>query len=124
MKTKTTLLTIVTFLMMTGLTFAGETGLSMAKKNLTSDIQKSIQQEMSHWKNYFYENDIKSLKENITITFYVNDDCTLRLLQVITNNSEAKDFVKYIFSKDEVKADRGLAGEAYTFNLYLHYTAH
>ena len=122
MKTKTTFLTIVAVLMMTGLTFAGETGLSMAEKNLTNDLKENFQQEISHGNNYFYENDIKSLKENVTISFYVNDDRTLTLLQVITDNKDAKDFVKQIFSKREVKADRGLVGEAYTFNLYLRYT--
>jgi hypothetical protein len=122
MKTKTTFLTIVAVLMMTGLTFAGETGLSMAEKNLTSDIKKNFQQEISHGNNYFYEHDINSLKENVTISFYVNDDRTLTLLQVITDDKDAKDFVKQIFSKREVKADRGLVGEAYTFNLYLRYT--
>jgi len=122
MKTKKVILAIVAVLMMTGLTFAGETGLSMAEKNLTSDIQKNFQQEISHLQNYFYEHNISSLKENVTISFYVNSDRTLRLLQVITDNKEAKDFVKYMFSKQEVKADRALAGEAYTFNLYLRYT--
>lgn len=122
MKTKTTFLTIVAVLMMTGLTFAGETGLSMAEKNLTSDIQRNFRQEIGHWRNYFYEHDINSLKENVTISFYVNEDRTLTLLQVITDNKDAKDFVKYIFSKHEVKADRELTGEAYTFNLYLRYT--
>jgi len=122
MKTKKVILAIVAVLMMTGLTFAGETGLSMAEKNLTSDIQKNFQQEIGHLQNYFYEHNINSLKENVTISFYVNSDRTLRLLQVITDNKEAKDFVKYMFSKQEVKADRALAGEAYTFNLYLRYT--
>lgn len=122
MKTKTTLLTIVAVLMMTGLTFAGETGLSMAEKNLTNDLKENFQQEISHGNNYFYEHDISSLKENVTISFYVNEDRSLTLLQVITDNKNAKDFVKQIFSKHEVKADRGLVGEAYTFNLYLRYT--
>ncbi|GET25899.1 hypothetical protein [Prolixibacter sp. NT017] len=122
MKTKKVILAIVAVLMMTGLTFAGETGLSMAEKNLTSDIQKNFQREIGQLQNYFYEHNINSLKENVTISFYVNSDRTLRLLQVITDNKEAKDFVKYMFSKQEVKADRALAGEAYTFNLYLRYT--
>ncbi|GET23081.1 hypothetical protein JCM18694_33270 [Prolixibacter denitrificans] len=94
----------------------------MAEKNLTSDIQKNFRQEIGQLQNYFYEHNINSLKENVTISFYVNSDRTLRLLQVITDNKEAKDFVKYMFSKQEVKADRALAGEAYTFNLYLRYT--
>lgn len=122
MKRKKVILAIVAVLMMTGLTFAGETGLSMAEKNLTSDIQKNFQQEIGHLQNYFYEHNINSLKENVTISFYVNSDRTLRLLQVITDNKDAKDFVKYMFNKQEVKADRALTGEAYTFNLYLRYT--
>jgi hypothetical protein len=122
MKTKKVILAIVAVLMMTGLTFAGETGLSMAEKNLTNDIQENFQQEIGHWRNYFYEHDINSLKENVTVSFYVNSDRTLTLLQVITDNSDAKNFVKYVFSKQQVKADRALAGEAYTFNLYLRYT--
>jgi hypothetical protein len=108
--------------MLTGLTFAGETGLSMAEENLTSDIRENFQQEINHWKNYFYQHDISYLKEDVTVSFYVNSDRTLTLLQVITDNKEAKDFVKYMFSKQEVKADRMLKGEAYTFNLCLRYS--
>ena len=122
MKTKKVILAIVAVLMMTGLTFAGETGLSMAEKNLTSDIRNNFQQEIRLSQNYFFEHNINSLKEDVTVSFYVNSDRTLTLLQVITDNPDAKKFVKYMFSKKEVKADRELTGEAYTFNLYLRYT--
>ena len=122
MKTRRIILAVVAVMMMTGLTFAGESGLSMAEKNLTTDIQENFQKEINHWKNYFYEHDINSLKENVSISFIVNNDRTLTLLHSVTDNKDARDFVKFIFSKHEVKADRSLVGEAYTFNLYLHYT--
>ena len=88
MKTRKIILAVAAVMMMTGLTFAGGSGLSMAEKNLTSDIQENFQKEINQLKNYFYKHDISSLKENVSISFIVNNDRTLTLLHAVTDNKD------------------------------------
>ena len=121
MKTQKFLTMVVALMMVTGLTFAGETATSMAKKNLSSDIKDAFKNEISHWNNYFYLNDINKVKEDIQVSVYVNSDQSLTLIKVVSPNQDAKDFVKYMFNKEKIEGDQILVGKAYSFNLHLRY---
>ena len=124
MKTKKTILMVITMMiMMTGLSFAGETATSLAKKDLYENINKCFKQEMKNWNNYFYQNDINKVKEDVRITFKVDDDQTISLLRVSCPNQDAKDYVKYMFKTNEIKANEIMVGKAFVFNLRLYYKA-
>ena len=124
MKTKTTMMMVVAFLMMTGLTFAGESATNLAKKNLQQEISQCFKQEMSDWNNFFYKNGINKIKEEVRVSFWVNEDQTVSLIRVISDNPDAKNYVKHVFETNSLEADQLLAGKAYTFNLNLRYEAH
>lgn len=113
MKTKRTILMVSAFMMMTSLSFARESAVSMAKKDLYEDI--------SHWNNYFFKKAINSVDEKVEVSFYVNDDQSLSVFRIRSENPDARDYVKHVFRKNKIFADELLVGKTYTFKLHLIY---
>lgn len=123
MKTKKTLTLVIVFLMMTGLTFAGETAIDMAKKELCHEITECFNRDIKHWNNYFYQNGINRIEEKVKVCFIVNGDQSLSIIRISCEDGDAENYVKHIFKTRKVKADKILVGKAYTFNLRLKYIA-
>jgi len=121
MKTKKAILVAVAFIMMAGLTFAGEAEVNMAKAGLYQEISDCFKEDISYWNNYFYKNNINSVDEKLEISFYVNDDRSLSIFRIRCENPEACEYVKEVFRENKMHADKVLAGKAYTFKLHLLY---
>lgn len=121
MKTKRTILMVIAFVMVSGLSFAGEAEIRMAKKDLYENISGLFKEDISHWNNYFFKKGINSLDENVEISFYVNDDQSLSVFRVRCENPDACNYVKHVFRENKMLADEVLAGKAYTFKLHLIY---
>ena len=121
--TRTMTLMVVAFLMMTGLTFGGETAASTAKKELVQEIAEVFQKDIKTWNNYFYHNDISKVNEKVRICFVVNGDQSLSLIRVSSDNGDANDYVKHVFKTRKIEADKVLAGNAYVINMALRYDA-
>jgi hypothetical protein len=107
--------------MISGLSFAGETEISMAKKDLYEDISERFKDDISHWNNYFFKKAINSVDEKVEVSFYVNDDKSLSVFRVRCENPDAQDYVKHVFRENRMFADKVLVGHAYTFKLHLIY---
>jgi hypothetical protein len=112
---------VIAFVMASSLSFAGETEISMAKKDLYEDISERFKEDISHWNNYFFKKDINSMDEKVEISFYVNDDQSLSVFRVRCENADACGYVKHVFRENKMFADEVLAGKAYTFKLHLIY---
>lgn len=123
MKTQKFLLSIIAVMMMTSLTFAGESATSMAKRNLNEDIKASFKKEICCWNNYFYQHDINEMRETVKVSVIVNKDQSLTVFRVVSDNPDAKDYVKYLFKNYKIEAEKVLVGKAYTFDLRLRYEA-
>lgn len=121
--TRTMTMMVVAFFMMTGLTFAGETTASMAKKELCHEITEVFNNDIKEWNNYFYKNNIGKMEEKVKVCFIVNGDQSLSLIRLSCKDGAAKDYVKHVFKTRKIEADKVLAGKAYTFNLDLSYEA-
>ena len=118
-----TILTMVMVVMVTTFTFAGGSGVQAAKKNLNKEIGIALNEDVNESGNYFEMNQIYNVKENMKVSFYVNDEQELVLLQVKTGNKDAKDYMKHFFKSNRLKADKVLCGQAFSLNLYLRYKA-
>ncbi|MGQ7867820.1 hypothetical protein [Sunxiuqinia sp. sy24] len=122
MKTRRTIpMMVVALMMMTGLAFAGETAMNMAKKELYHEITDCFKEEIKDWNNYFYQHDINKFDEKVQVCFIVNGDQSLSLIRLRSDDNAAKDYVKHIFKTKKLKADKVLVGEAYVFNLSVRY---
>ena len=123
MKTQKFLTVVIAVMMMTSYALAGESAASMAKRNLNEDIKANFKKEIAQWNNYFYQHNINSLKETVKVSFVVNKDQSLTVFRVISDDPDAKNYVKYLFENYDIEADKVLVGNAYTFNIQLRYEA-
>jgi hypothetical protein len=117
---------LISFLMivLTGGVYAATTDTEMeARQELTKTVKRVISDEMSQYKNYFYDRDITTMKEKVEITCLVNENSKVELVRVKCPNCDASDFVKYIFKENSIKANRLLAGKVFRFNVELRYKA-
>lgn len=120
-----TILTMVLATMIISVATAGqaETNVHKAKKKLNEKISVVLNEDMNQSGNYFYQHRITRIKEDLKVSFYVNNDQELVLLRVRTDNQDAKAYIKHFFRYNTIKADQILTGRAYTFNLHLRYKA-
>ncbi len=118
-----TILTIVLVAMVSTFSLASETSVQAAKKILSEDISENFKAEMKKYNNFFYENGIDNVREDVKVSFYVDDYNRLVLLKVATENPDARDYVKHFFKNNQVVADDVLVGSAFTFDLHLRYRA-
>ena len=121
-----TILTVVMVAIIATFSFATETETSVqaATKNLMTEFSEEMNDDVNKPDNYFSINEISDIKENVKVTFYVDENQKLVLLKVKTDNNDAKNYVKHFLNKNTISADKILCGKAYTFNLYLKYRAH
>jgi hypothetical protein len=122
--TKPTIMMVIAVLMMTGLSFAGESATSMAQKELHQSITECFNKNLRVHENFFYENGINKLKEEVQISFVVNKDQSLSLIWVNSDIEVAKSYVNHVFKTRKIYANQILVGKCYKFNLYLDYLAH
>ena len=120
MKTITTMLLVV---LTTTFAFAGKTGVAEAREMLREDIGMFFQKDFSDPDNYLVANRINLLKEDVQLTFFVNQERELVLVQVNSDNADAKDYIRYVFSNSQMKADKALCGQFYQLKLCLRFKA-
>ena len=120
MKTILTMV-LVAFIATTG--FGTDAAMQAAKKNLNEKIGLVLHKDVNESGNYFQENGINKIKEDLKVSFYVNEDRELVLLRVNTGNTDAKAYMKHFFKYNNVKADKILIGRSYSMNLHLRYNA-
>ena len=121
-----TIFTMVLAVLISTIAYAGktETSVQAAQKNLIEDITLALNKDVNDPNNYFAENEIRNVKENVKVTFYVNGEQEVVLLRVKTDSYDAENYVKHFLKNNIIHADSILSGQAYTFNLYLRYKMH
>ena len=115
-----TIFTIV-LVAMTTVMFGSESEMQAAKKNLNQKISAVLNEDVNESGNYFEVNGIRNVKEDMKVAFYVNDELELILLRVVTDNKDAKSYMKHFFKYADVKANKVLVGQAYSIKLHLRY---
>jgi cytochrome c556 len=67
---------LISFLMivLTGGVYAQQPHEMEARQELTKTVKRVISDEMSQYKNYFYDRDITTMKEKVEITCLVNEN--------------------------------------------------
>lgn len=111
-------------IVLSGGAYAGMANTEMeARQELTKTVKRVISDEMNHYKNFFYDRDITTMKERVEITCLVNEHNTVELVRVKCPNCDASEFMNYIFKENKIKADRLLAGKVFRFDVELRYKA-
>ncbi len=111
-------------IVMAGGVYAGNVKTEIeARQELTRVVKKAISDEMNQIKNYFYDRDISKMKERVEVTCLVNDNKKIELVRVKCPNTEASDFIAYIFKQNTLRADDVLAGKVFRFDVELRYKA-
>ncbi|HKJ43525.1 MAG TPA: hypothetical protein VKA27_15620 [Sunxiuqinia sp.] len=123
MKTQKFFMVVIAVMMMTSYAVAGESETSMARRNLNEDIKASFDKEIAHWNNYFYTHNINLMRETVKVSFVVNKDQSLTVFRVISDDPDARNYVKYLFANNNIEAEKVLVGNAYTFDIVLRYEA-
>ena len=105
--------------------FAWSTGdaVAKAKHELHEAIARVFNEDISKNGNYLYENHVYKLNDKATVTFRVNDNCEVELLNAKCRNFDAVEYIKFVMAHNEVKADQLLVGNAYTMDIRLKFKA-
>ncbi|MGV8093792.1 MAG: hypothetical protein AB2L24_18180 [Mangrovibacterium sp.] len=120
---KTILISFLTIALFSG-AYAGTAVTEVeARQELAKTVKRIITDEMSLYKNYFYDREITSMKEKVEITCLVNDKNNVELVRVKCPNCDAKDFINYIFKENQIKAHSVLVGKIFRVNVELRYKA-
>jgi hypothetical protein len=116
-----TIVTTILLMFVVSFSYAGQTTADEARKTLSETIQTVMHEEMNHYPNFFYKNDVSLLKEKAVVTFWVNADKKLELIKVESKDPDAIKYVKYIFNTQNMTGDKSLVGLTFRMNLDLRY---
>ncbi len=86
-----TILTVVLVAVVSTFSIATETSVQAATKNLMTEFSEEMNDDVNKPDNYFSVNEISDIKENVKVTFYVDENQKLVLLKVKTDNNDAYD---------------------------------
>jgi hypothetical protein len=111
------------FMLSANLAYSTSDTLAIAKQDLRESIANVFKEDISKTGNYLYENRVYKLNDKAKVTFSVNENRELELIDVKCKNCYAAEYVKYVMTQNEVKVDQMLIGKAYTIDIFLKFKA-
>jgi hypothetical protein len=111
------------FMLTANLAYSTSDVLAIAKQDLKESITNVFKEDISKTGNYLYENQVYILNDKAKVTFRVNENRELEIIDIKCKNCDAAEYVKYVISQNEVKADQMLVGKAYTIDIRLKFQA-
>lgn len=111
------------FMLTVNLAYSTSDVLAIARQDLQKSITNVFKDDISKTGNYLYENQIYQINDKAKVTFRVNENRGLELIDVKCKNFDAAEYVKYVITQKKVKADQRLVGKAYTIDICLKFKA-
>ena len=94
-----------------------------ARKSASQTVKKMFTDEMRHYANYFYRNEINKFDECVQLIFTVDDYQCLNLVRVKGDSEDAVRYVKYVLADKRIRTDEVLVGKVFGVNVEIKYTA-
>lgn len=111
------------FMLTVNLAYSTSDVLAIARQDLQKSITNVFKDDISKTGNYLYENQIYQINDKAKVTFRVNENRGLELIDVKCKNFDAAEYVKYVITQKKVKADQRLVGKVYTIDICLKFKA-
>ncbi|MGE4585960.1 MAG: hypothetical protein AB7D05_01315 [Mangrovibacterium sp.] len=102
---------------------AGNVTEQEARLDLSRKVQNVFEEEMRETKNYFYQNDIRIMREDVEIIFLVNNQNQLEVVRVKCRDCKADGLVRHVFAEHPVRANGCLQGRVLRIRVDLRYKA-
>ena len=111
------------FMLTVNLAYSTSDSLAIARQDLKKSITKVFEEDISKTGDYLYENQFYRNIDKAKVTFRVNENRGLELIDVKCKNCDATEYVKYVMTQNEVKADQLLVGKVYNIDISLKFKA-
>lgn len=111
------------FMLTVNLAYSTSDALAIARQDLQKSITNVFKEDISKTGNYLYENQVYRINDKAKVTFRVNENRGLELIDVKCKNCDAAEYVKYVMTQNEIKADQMLVGKVYTIDICLKFKA-
>lgn len=125
MKTFKTLfvtLMLATFAMTTFANDYNESKLEIQNSaDLRTTIKKMLSDDFVNVNNYFHENGISDLKDDVLVKFYIDENSRFQIIDVEGGSDDAKTYVKQLLNNKKVKASDAIVKKSYHFTLKIDY---
>lgn len=89
--------------------------------DLTTTIRQMIKDDYVKYDNYFNQNEVYRLKEDVSVVFYVTKEQRIKVLSVTCENSIASEYVKLLLNDSKIKADENIVNKKYRLEIKLDY---
>ena len=125
MKTLKSFFLIAIFAMASTLSFANKSAaeIALAKKDLTEDIQRHLNDALKKTENYFYQRGINKVDEEVELVFTLDADNMINVVSVNSDSHHAKEYVKQNLQNATMDAIEELSGKTYRMHVNLYYKA-
>ena len=118
-----TILATMLLVCMVGFVQAGTPTEQEARKNVSQTVKKMFTNEMNHYDNYFYRNEINKFDEYVQIIFTVDDYQNLSLVRVKGDSEDAIRYAKYVLANKRIRTNEVLVGKVFGVSVRIKYRA-
>jgi hypothetical protein len=125
MKTLNSFLMIALFVTMGTVANANTHFESVVKNSseLKNLIGKKFDEDLKHVFNYLYEKDVRSLDENVKVTFTISREGVINVVKVDCDNCDAADYAKKLLHQAKFNVSDEMLSKRYVVNIKLKYKA-
>ncbi len=88
---------------------------------LTSTLKQIIKSDFQQLDNYFQQNEIERIKEDVLVTFCVTKDSKVKILSAECENKKASAYLIQLLNNQKVHVDESMKQKNYKLNVKIEY---
>jgi hypothetical protein len=92
-------------------------------ESLRTVITEKIQSNISEPNNYLYEREVKSLNNNVKLTFFINKDGVMKVIDAECWCHDAAAYLEQLLDKTQLNVTSDMKGKKYSLNIRIIYKA-
>lgn len=89
--------------------------------DLKATIKKMVTNDFASVNNYFHQNGIDNLKEDVVVKFYINEENKIQVVDVIGDDQQATTYVMQLLNNKKIKTVELLTNKYYQLAIKLDY---